>query len=178
MKKISLLLALALLTSCSSTPVKVAPAVINVTNCDSITVTDVKTGIDFPCMDGKSTLNFAALKGPLIVNVWGSWCESCKDELPILIDFYTRAASKVKLLGIDVEESNTHAGADFVKTSGITWPNVMDPDGRSRGFFGMGVPVTWFIDATGTVVYKKIGTIKSVQQLEGLTMTHLKISVS
>ena len=176
-KSIALTLVLLLLTSCSSQSDAI-PKVGKVSTCDVISQGSTKSGIDFPCIDGNSTINFSALKGPLIVNVWGSWCASCKDELPILLAFYAKAKSKIQILGVDVEETSNAAGADFIATSGITWPNVVDPDGRSRGFFGMGVPVTWFIDESGVVVYKKIGTIKSLQQLEGLTMTHLKISVS
>jgi hypothetical protein len=89
-----------------------------------------------------------------------------------------KAKSKVQILGIDVEEAKSSDGADFVVKNGMTWPNVIDPDGRTRGNFGMGVPVTWFIDSAGKVVHKKIGTIKSEVELRDLTSKYLHITVS
>lgn len=113
----------------------------------------------------------------MIVNVWGSWCPSCKDELPIIRSFYTKAKSQLQILGVDVEEAKPSDGSAFIVESGMTWPSVIDPDGRSRGFFGMGVPVTWFIDSNGVVVHKKIGAIQSEHELRDLTLQYLNITV-
>jgi hypothetical protein len=41
----------------------------------------------------------------------------------------------------------------------------------------MGVPVTWFIDATGQVKYKKIGVIKSEAELAVLTEKYLGVKI-
>ena len=84
---------------------------------------------------------------------------------------------KVHLLGVDVEEAERSDGSRFIVSNGMTWPNLFDPDGRTRGFFGMGVPVTWFIDADGKVLYKKIGVFKSEAELRDLTKKYLSINV-
>jgi len=41
----------------------------------------------------------------------------------------------------------------------------------------MGVPVTWFIDEQGTVVYKHIGVVKSTEELIDLTAKYLKVEI-
>jgi hypothetical protein len=41
----------------------------------------------------------------------------------------------------------------------------------------MGVPVTWFIDEQGTVVYKHIGVVKSTKELIELTTKYLKVEI-
>jgi len=41
----------------------------------------------------------------------------------------------------------------------------------------MGVPITYFVDPQGVTVYKKIGVITSVQELEMLTEKYLGIKV-
>ncbi|CAB5076294.1 unannotated protein [freshwater metagenome] len=41
----------------------------------------------------------------------------------------------------------------------------------------MGVPVTWFIDAKGAVVHKKIGVIQSERELRDLTTKYLGVTV-
>ncbi|MSX62815.1 MAG: redoxin domain-containing protein [Actinobacteria bacterium] len=176
MKRIALGLVLLTLVGCSSQSTAV-PKVGEVISCASISRVAGGTGLQMPCLDGKSTIFVESLRGPLIVNVWGSWCASCKDELPIFRSFYAKSKSTVKMLGVDVEEAKDSDGKDFVVSQGMTWPNLLDPDSRSRGFFGMGVPVTWFIDAKGAVVHKKIGVIQSERELRDLTTKYLGVTV-
>jgi cytochrome c biogenesis protein CcmG/thiol:disulfide interchange protein DsbE len=59
----------------------------------------------------------------------------------------------------------------------MTWPNFYDRENITRSYFGMGVPVTWFIDAQGKVTFKKIGVIKSEQELIDLTAEHLGVEI-
>jgi hypothetical protein len=54
---------------------------------------------------------------------------------------------------------------NFIKAHGMSWPHLVDSDGRSKGLFGPGVPVTWFIDEGGEVVGKKIGAYLNKEQL-------------
>lgn len=81
------------------------------------------------------------------------------------------------MLGIDVEEAKPKDGSDFVVSQGMTWPSLVDPDGRSRSLFGMGVPVTWFIDSGGKVAFKKIGVLKSERELSDLTRKYLHLNI-
>ena len=46
-----------------------------------------------------------------------------------------------------------------------------------KSIFGMGVPVTWFIDANGKVVYKQIGLFTSDDQIKNLVKKYLKITL-
>ena len=173
----SILVTLAVLAGCSSQS-SVVPKLGAVVGCESIPLGTSTNGLKFPCLDGKSTIHFSQMRGPLIVNVWGSWCAPCKDEIPMIRSFYSKNASTVRLVGVDVEEAKKSDGVEFVVNNGMTWPILVDPDARSRGFFGMGVPVTWFIDKDGTVVYKKIGVLKSEQELRDLASKYLHLTLN
>ncbi len=177
MKRLAVISMALLLTACSSQS-SVVPTLGEVVSCNSIRLAPASGGLDFPCLDGKSTIHFAQMRGPLIVNVWGSWCAPCKDEIPILRSFYAKNAGTVALVGVDVEEAKRSDGSDFVVANGMTWPILVDPDGRSRGFFGMGVPVTWLIDKNGHVVHKKIGVLNSEQELRELTIKYLHLTLN
>ena len=148
-----------------------------VVGCESIPVSKSLSGIEIPCLDGKSSIHLAQLRGPLLVNVWGSWCAPCKDEIPILRSFYGKAEGRLNLLGVNVEEAKRADATNFIVQNGMTWPNLTDPDGRTRGLFGMGVPVTWFIGSTGKVLYKKIGVLRSEEELRSLVSKYFKITV-
>ncbi|CAB4882405.1 unannotated protein [freshwater metagenome] len=174
MKKIVALLSLLFIVGCgNSTPALKGEIV----SCSTInTIADPAKTIDAECLDGGSGVNVAAIKGPAIINVWGSWCAPCKDELPYFVEFNRNQGGKVLLVGIDVEEKNAQDGRAFAIEQGMNWPNLYDRKGVTRKYFGMGVPVTWFIDSDGKVVHKKIGSIKSTDELRSLSKKYLGVS--
>jgi thiol-disulfide isomerase/thioredoxin len=177
MKKFALVAALFLLAGCGQ-ETSALPGNGVVVDCSSIAT--VKTNNDaalLKCLDGKSTVDIGQIKGPVLVNVWGSWCGPCKEEMPIFVDFYSKYKEKVSLIGISVEEADVQNARDFVKLYGMSWPNLNDPDGSTRGTFGMGVPVTFFIDEQGRVAYKKIGVVTTIEELERDTQKYLGVQL-
>jgi len=167
-KKISILLITTLLiSSCSSTTQESSPGF--VPGCDQLRLLDtVEKSRMMPCLDGAVSFNFHQLKGPMVINVWGSWCEGCKEEMPYFVDLYETQAfksSQIQLLGINVEESSKVEAIEYVKKSGMSWPHLEDLDGISKSIFGPGVPVTWFINEEGENVGTKIGAYTNKKQL-------------
>jgi cytochrome c biogenesis protein CcmG/thiol:disulfide interchange protein DsbE len=168
MKKISILVITTLLiSSCSSSTQESSPGF--VPSCDQIKLLDTadKSTV-MPCLDGAVSVNFHRLKGPMVINVWGSWCEGCKEEMPYFVDLYKTASfesGQIQLLGINVEESSKVDAIEFIEQSGMSWPHLEDLDGISKSIFGPGVPVTWFIDKEGENVGTKIGAYTNRKQL-------------
>jgi thiol-disulfide isomerase/thioredoxin len=175
MRKVLAVIALLFLTACSPSSSYVKGEVVS---CESISQdTSFVGGIEMDCLDRTAGASLGALRGPMVVNVWGSWCGPCREEIPFLRSFYEKAQGKVALVGIDVEEATFDDGRRFVERNGIVWPNLYDPDGRSREYFGLGVPVTWFIAADGSVAGKKIGAFKDLTELITLTNKYLGVKV-
>ena len=157
-------------------PITSQAATGSVVGCSSILVSKTVTkGISLPCLDNKSHVIYEAIRGPVVVNVFGSWCEPCNQEIPHFLDL--QAMHKVSIVGIDVEETNMQAGRNFVMKKKMTWPILFDVTSITRGVFGLGVPVTWFIDAQGKVVYKQIGLIISTAELKTEVTKYLKIKL-
>jgi len=174
MKRLAMAVAVLLLAGCSSPSEKIAGEVVS---CESILSSATENSIMLDCLDGTDGASINGIKGPAIINVWGSWCGPCKEEMPILRSFYEKAQGKLALIGVDVEEASIEDGRKFVENYGITWPNLYDADGKSRAYFGMGVPVTWFIAADGNVAYKHIGVIKSEKELISMTSKYLGVKL-
>ena len=174
MKRLAMAVAVLLLAGCSSPSEKIAGEVVS---CESILSSTTENSIMLDCLDGTDGASINGIKGPAIINVWGSWCGPCKEEMPVLRSFYEKAQGKLALIGVDVEEASIEDGRKFVKNNGITWPNLYDADGKSRAYFGMGVPVTWFIAADGSVAYKHIGVIKSEKELISMTSKYLGVKL-
>jgi len=176
MKRLSILFASLLFVSgCTTTTSAISKG--QLVDCSSLPVDTSVPGTQLECLDGSAGIVLEALRGPAVVNVWGSWCGPCKEEMPFFVDFYSKAKDKLVLLGIDVEEAQVSDGQHFVQTRGITWPNLFDPDGRTASTVGPGVPITYFVDAKGVTVYKKIGVVTSVKELEELTQKYLGIRI-
>jgi thiol-disulfide isomerase/thioredoxin len=168
MKKISILVITTLLISaCSSNTQISSPGF--VPGCDEIKLFDTADkSTEMPCLDGANSFNFHQLKGPMVINVWGSWCEGCKEEMPYFVDLYETASfqsGQVQLLGINVEESSKEDAIQYIEQSGMSWPHLEDLDGISKSIFGPGVPVTWFINEEGKNVGAKIGAYTNKKQL-------------
>ncbi len=177
MKKIALAIALLLLAGCGQ-ETSALPGDGLVVGCTSIqTIATSNESTVLPCLDGSTDVDLGQIKGPALVNVWGSWCEPCKQEMPIFVDFYTRHGKSVSLIGIDVEESDIEDGRAFVKQYGMKWPNLYDAQGITRATLGMGVPITLFIDAQGEIVYRKIGVVATIEELEKDTEKHLGVNL-
>jgi thiol-disulfide isomerase/thioredoxin len=176
MKRVLFLVLALVLSGCAQTQSVAEKG--EVISCDSVSSdSSVTNGTLVECVDGSKGLALESLRGPMIVNVWGSWCASCLDEIPDFVSFYAKAKGKVSLIGVAVEESSPENSKRFIIDNGITWPNYYDRDSKSRGYFGMGVPVTWFIAPDGKVQYKKIGIIKSEAELITMTEQYLGIKI-
>ncbi len=176
MKKRFFLILVLLLSGCSKTEPAAQRG--EVVSCASVTRDEsVVKGIDLECVDGSPGAVIESLRGPMILNVWGSWCTTCLEEMPEFVSFYSKAKGKVQLVGVAVEEASPANSQRFIEENGMTWPNYYDRDNKTRGYFGMGVPVTWFIDASGNAAYKKIGVIKSASELVALTEKYLGVKI-
>jgi len=168
MKKISILVITTLLiSSCSSSTQESSLGF--VPSCDQIKLLDTadKSTV-MPCLGGEVSINFHQLKGPMVINVWGSWCEGCKEEMPYFVDLYKTQAfesGQLQLLGINVEESSKVEAIEYIKKSDMSWPHLEDLDGVSKSIFGPGVPVTWFVNEAGENVGTKIGAYTNERQL-------------
>jgi thiol-disulfide isomerase/thioredoxin len=110
-------------------------------------------------------LSLSALgRGKIVVlNVWASWCEPCREESPMLARSATAlAAGGVQFVGLDEQDLGPAARA-FVRSTGSTYPHLFDKDGlllvRLRMLPQMGIPSTLVIDRHGRIAARVIGAV-------------------
>jgi thiol-disulfide isomerase/thioredoxin len=145
-----------------------------VVNCESI---NLKAGKLTPleCLGGGDAIATDQIVGPALINVWGTWCKPCREELPHLTEFYEKNKNQVNVIGIAVEERSQTAVIKFIENNGMNWPVLYDADGSTKAEFGMGVPVTWFVDQDGEVQYKKFGPFRNVEEIESAARKYLGV---
>jgi len=106
-------------------------------------------------------VHLAGLKGKqVMLNFWASWCDACKQEAALLQTTWQRVqAQGVVFLGIDIQDTQSD-GLNFLRTFGVTYPNVVEPNGSVTINYGVtGVPETFFLNRHGVVVQKVIGEL-------------------
>ena len=108
----------------------------------------------------------ADMKGKVwMLNVWASWCVSCRQEHPVLMELARSAV--VPLVGLDYKDSPAEARRWLAEHGDPYLLSAVDGDGRVGIDYGVyGVPETYLIDKAGTIRYKQIGPI-SGELLQG-----------
>ena len=115
-----------------------------------------------------------------LLNVWASWCVSCRYEHPILVEYARK--HRGKLYGLNYKDTRAEALA-WLELHGDPYEkSAFDPDGRTGIDFGVyGVPETYVLDQQGIVRYKHIGPISQddmdtliVPLIEKLSLTKRK----
>ncbi len=93
-----------------------------------------------------------------LLNVWASWCVSCRQEHPVLVDF--AKANIAPLIGLDYKDQRADAKGWLAKFGDPYTLSVVDADGRVGIDYGVyGVPETYVIDKAGTIRFKQIGPV-------------------
>ncbi|MGK3200524.1 TlpA family protein disulfide reductase [Amycolatopsis sp. MEPSY49] len=113
-------------------------------------------GVKADCLgDGASVDVGKALAGaPVLVNVWASWCEPCRTELPVLQE-YAKQPGAVRVLGVQVQ-SPAKDGLELLAKLGVHLPSVYDGDGQSGPIrtalkVPPRLPVSYLVTAAGEV---------------------------
>jgi cytochrome c biogenesis protein CcmG/thiol:disulfide interchange protein DsbE len=93
-----------------------------------------------------------------VLNVWASWCVSCREEHPVLLDL--AAKGEVPIYGLNYKDRRED-GLAWLKGMGDPYRlSIFDFDGRVGIDYGVyGVPETYVIDKSGVIRYKRIGPL-------------------
>jgi cytochrome c biogenesis protein CcmG/thiol:disulfide interchange protein DsbE len=108
---------------------------------------------ELPSLDGQSAGSVADYRGDwVLVNVWASWCDPCRDEAPALERFYrTHRDDGLTVLGIDTQDDSA-SGREFVQEFGLTYPQLHDGSGDyADDLKTTGVPENFLVDPDGKV---------------------------
>ena len=111
-------------------------------------------------------IDLAAFRGkPVVLNFWATWCAPCWEEHPILNEASRAFGDRVQFLGVVFQDDEAKILA-FLQQRGAAYPTVIDDRGKTAIRYGVGgVPETFILDASGTIVAKHDGPI-SAEQLQ------------
>lgn len=118
-----------------------------------------------PLLGGGGEFHLADARGEIVVlNVWGSWCPPCRKEAPALQAVHEDLGDDgVRFVGVNTRDDEVAAVA-FEEEFGITYPSVVDTDGRRMLAFRdtlppNAIPTTLVIDRDGEMAARVLGEI-------------------
>jgi thiol-disulfide isomerase/thioredoxin len=113
-------------------------------------------------------VDLASYRGtPVVINVWGSWCDGCNAEAADLARF-VRSHPNVQVIGIDTQDSASGAKS-FYRKWGWHHPSIADPRGELAAQLGLqGTPTTFFLDVRHRVVTQIVGATNLAGFNQGL----------
>lgn len=135
--------------------------------------------IVLPCFGGGPDVDLSTLRGPLVVNLWASWCGPCRRELPVLQEFHDEHGEQVPVLGVDFQDPATGLAMELLTERGVTYPSVADTGGElaATALRITAMPTTVLVAEDGTVAQVLPLELETVEELEDLVAEHLGVQL-
>jgi thiol-disulfide isomerase/thioredoxin len=168
MRNIALVLALTLLLGACKAREKPATAEApkKGTPAQQQTTTGTDVGATMPeysamWLDG-SKFDLATKRNKVVLlNLWATWCGPCRYEIPELQTLHAKFEPKgFEVIGVSVDESGIESVRQFVSEQKMTYPIVLDAEGKLATIFQTSVlPTSVLLDRNGKIVWKHYGAI-------------------
>jgi thiol-disulfide isomerase/thioredoxin len=132
--------------------------------------------VALPCLGHPGEVRLRALgKVPTVLNLWASWCEPCRSEMPEFQQVHAALDDKVRFLGVDTKDFERPARTTIQDTA-ITYASVVDKDEKvRRAVNARGMPTTILVGADGLIKNVHVGELTG-QELRAQISKHLGVS--
>ena len=95
---------------------------------------------------------------PFLLNVWASWCPTCRVEHPFIEDLARSGA--IRVVGFNYKDELPDAQAWLARFGDPYEITLQDYSGRYAIDLGVyAAPESFLVDADGTIIYKQIGAV-------------------
>lgn len=152
-------------------------------DCSAIVSDQATSGlpdISLPCFHGGRSVRLSQLTGPVVVNLWASWCAPCREELPAFQALSQRTEGRVTVLGV-VTHDQRDSAASLAKDLGLSFPALIDDDSKLGNELvklreaTSALPVTLFVNR-GRIVYAYQGKPLTKTSLDSLVGRYLGVT--
>jgi cytochrome c biogenesis protein CcmG/thiol:disulfide interchange protein DsbE len=95
---------------------------------------------------------------PFLLNVWASWCPTCRVEHPYIEELAESGA--IRVVGFNYRDETADAKAWLARFGNPYELSIQDYDGRYAIDLGVyAAPESFLVDADGTIIFKQIGAV-------------------
>ena len=103
----------------------------------------------------------------ILVNLWATWCEPCREEMPGLGELHRMFPdSDFEVIGVSIDDPGSEQPIMRVmEADNVTYPIWLDPENRFQfAFRTIGVPESFLIDEDGQIIYHWKGEFDPVSE--------------
>ncbi len=128
---------------------------------DLITPSRQRLAKDFKVssLDG-GTLRLSELRGKVVLlNLWATWCEPCKEEMPAMERLWRRyKAHGLVVVALSMDAQGAKVVKPFIDKARFSYPVGLDPRMEVAQLYGArAVPATFIIDRSGNLYAFALG---------------------
>lgn len=114
--------------------------------------------IELQGLDGRAVRLSPVPGKVLLVNLWATWCDACRVELPSLERLHAAMSDRIQLVAVPTDSADRGKVRSYLEKLSIRWlPVLLDPERRLAGNSAddtapltiYGMPITYLIDASG-----------------------------
>lgn len=105
-------------------------------------------------------VSFADYRGKvLLINIWATWCEPCKVEMPAIERlFRTVTDTGFRVVSVSIDKADSSTVTAFARTYGLTFPILQNQSGDIQDIYQTtGIPESFVVDREGRIMKKVIG---------------------
>ena len=103
----------------------------------------------------------------ILVNLWATWCEPCREEMPALGELHSMfPRSDFEIIGVSIDDPGfEQVIVQTMAEDNLTYPVWLDPENRFQfAFRTIGVPESFLIDADGQIIHQWRGAFDPVSE--------------
>ena len=115
----------------------------------------------------------------LLVNVWATWCEPCRAEMPAIERLHHLVTDTIfRIVSVSIDKADSGTVTAFAREYGMTFPILQNQNGDIQDIYQTtGVPESFVVDKNGVIVKKVIGAAQwdgpvNVQLIRSLIDAH------
>ena len=103
----------------------------------------------------------AAYRGKVVLlNVWATWCQPCRVEMPSMERLYRRlgGSGDFRVVAVSIDEQDDSVVMAFARELGLSFDILHDQTADiKQAYQATGVPESWVINRDGVIIKKVIG---------------------